>query len=190
MNRSLSVVAALAVAVAGLAVPASASAVAPCRFGIRDDQIRIRYDYLGGRPVLGCPVEESQETFEPPGRRQTFDYGQIAFSYVGGKIMVLSVSYLRLNRKIKFLFGRAFQGGRFVMRVWANGVPRIPSVRQMSPSKPLGVLEIDGVSGKRYRFDVRADVCGAQGPEVCKPGTLREPYAWAEWTYRIKIDDH
>lgn len=56
LNRSLSVAVALAVAVAGLAVPASASAVAPCRFGIRDDQIQIRYDYLGGRPVLGCPV--------------------------------------------------------------------------------------------------------------------------------------
>ncbi|MFE3449097.1 hypothetical protein ACFXJ8_09195 [Nonomuraea sp. NPDC059194] len=185
---ALGTVAALAAVTLPAASASASTSARTCRFELRDEQIQIRYDRLGGRAVLGCPVSDAQETFEPPGRRQSFDYGQIAFSHVGGRMRVLSVSYIRHQRKIRFMFGNAFEGGRFSMRIWGNGVPRIPRTFTTSSAKPVETYDLrDPYSGRTYRFDVRADVCGAQ--PGCPTGTYREPWAWAEWRYSIKIDN-
>ncbi|MFD1938818.1 MULTISPECIES: hypothetical protein [Nonomuraea] len=184
----LNAAAALVVASAALAFPAAPASARTCDFEIRDQQIRIRYDLLGGRAVLGCPVGDAQETFEPPGRRQSFDYGQIAFSHVNGQMRVLSVSFVRHQRKIRFMFGRAFEGGRFSMRIWGNGVARIPRTFTTSAAKPVETYDlVDPYSARTYRFDVRADVCGTR--PGCSTGTYGQPWAWAEWKYQVKIDN-
>jgi uncharacterized protein with LGFP repeats len=152
MNRSLSLVLAAALAAAvvpALAQPAQAATTA-CKiqpYGL----IGARWQQLGGeKGKLGCPTTGERDILMNgigwAGRRQSFQYGQIAWSpKLGGKFVVASWqqngrSYVDWGRT-----DRAFD--KFL-------------VRYTSPSASQGVQR-DVFGGFRGRYSVRVNTNGA-----------------------------